>query len=101
MASSRTGTSTWIKVSKQALRLARTQGLIRCPICGVELNWSQSRTPSSPEADHLVPYALGGSDTLDNLQVICRRCNQSKGARSAPKPRVVQDHAPLVTSRRW
>lgn len=30
--------------------------------------------------DHIVPVALGGTDELDNLQVLCRSCNSSKGS---------------------
>jgi hypothetical protein len=48
-------------------------------------------------SDHVVPSALGGSDTLENLQLLCRRCNTRKGRASidyrcvpthfiAPKP---------------
>lgn len=31
--------------------------------------------------DHIHPWSLGGEDTLDNLQTLCRPCNSSKGAR--------------------
>lgn len=101
MATSRTGTATWRKVRTRALNRARSAGQRTCPICQIELNWEQSRTPTSPEPDHIVPHTLGGTDTLDNLQVICRRCNQSKGHRVAPKPKTIQPHMPLRTSRQW
>lgn len=31
--------------------------------------------------DHLLPWSLGGADTEDNLQTLCRPCNSRKGAR--------------------
>ena len=32
--------------------------------------------------DHVVPQSKGGSDHLDNLQLLCGACNSTKGARS-------------------
>lgn len=31
--------------------------------------------------DHVRPWSQGGDDTVGNLQVLCRSCNSSKGAR--------------------
>lgn len=35
---------------------------------------------SSLSLDHIKPWSLGGADTIDNLQTMCRPCNSAKGA---------------------
>jgi 5-methylcytosine-specific restriction endonuclease McrA len=30
--------------------------------------------------DHVIPLALGGANTFENLQVLCGDCNRAKGA---------------------
>lgn len=78
---SRTGTARWKAVRKEALRGAQNQGIANCPSCGVLLNYEQGRLPNSAEADHIIPHARGGTDTLDNVRVCCRLCNQRRGAK--------------------
>lgn len=56
------------------LRKYRAQGG-RCAHCGRHGSISQM------EADHIVPYSKGGRTTWSNLQILCRRCNRSKGNR--------------------
>lgn len=44
----------------------------RCLECG---------TPDDLSLDHIIPWSIGGPDTEDNLQTLCRPHNSSKGAR--------------------
>lgn len=34
------------------------------------------------EVDHIVRYADGGADTLDNLRLLCHACHATRGGRS-------------------
>ena len=70
---------------KPTKRVTWPQGLKRelmrrqdntCVYCGYR------RIGSSLDIDHVVPVARGGSNDIDNLQVICRRCNQRKGVQT-------------------
>ncbi|WP_370037133.1 HNH endonuclease [Brevibacterium epidermidis] len=100
MATSRTGTGKWKRVRAEAIKRARDNGLTRCPSCRTPLDYEWSKRPNSAEADHITPHARGGTDTLDNVQVICRLCNQTKGAGKKRKRRTGKRVEP-VTKVNW
>jgi 5-methylcytosine-specific restriction endonuclease McrA len=56
--------STWEGLRKAVLE--RDQGL--CAYCGRE----------ATTADHVIPKAQGGLDTMDNLVAACLKCNGAK-----------------------
>lgn len=50
-----------------------------CPECGhVMARWCGRRVAS---LDHVIPISKGGTNALENLRVICNRCNSQKGNR--------------------
>jgi predicted nucleic acid-binding Zn ribbon protein len=52
-----------------------------CYICGVETPETLRGTyeDNAPEVDHIIPIAVGGAHSLDNVACACRRCNIQKG----------------------
>lgn len=53
----------------------------KCCNCGINtpLDYKGLCMPNSPEMDHVIPLCKGGQHTWDNVQLLCRRCNQNKG----------------------
>lgn len=69
-----------------------------CGICEQEIDYSLPHTdPRSFVVDHIVPFAKGGPDTLENKQAAHRDCNRTKSDLLADEtgPRT------FVTSRTW
>lgn len=85
MPSSRTGLAPHLHFRKRVLARDRKAGITHCPECGVLMDYDISRQPNSAEPDHIVPIARGGTNDVANGRAICRRCNQSRGAKNAPK----------------
>ena len=59
---------TYISAHKRKLVFIRDKG--RCVKCGSKKNL---------EIHHIIPHAKGGSSRLENLQLLCQRCNRMKG----------------------
>ena len=47
----------------------------KCVLCNGQFNYENM------EIDHITPRSRGGSDAVENLQLLCRQCNRRKSAR--------------------
>lgn len=59
-----------------AIRTARLQREPLCRDCKAKGIYTEAVTP-----DHIVPLALGGTDTDDNIQCLCGPCHDRKTAK--------------------
>ena len=71
------------------LRKQRLEAEPLCRMCG--------RVGHTP--DHIKPLSQGGTDTDDNIQVLCKDCHDAKTRQDfgwkKPKPHIGQDGWPL------
>ena len=51
----------------------------RCPLCDVQMV-ENGMVPEGKTIDHIVPVSRGGTHSVANLRVICRKCNTIRGA---------------------
>jgi 5-methylcytosine-specific restriction endonuclease McrA len=51
-----------------------------CRYCGVLMtDWNGREDWRAPSRDHQIPRARGGRNVVENIEIICRRCNSDKG----------------------
>lgn len=53
----------------------------RCRHCGMTDDESVARTGVHLHYDHIVPFSRNGTDSVNNIQLLCEPCNLGKGNR--------------------
>ena len=94
MASSRTGTTKYLRNAAKIRAEALSTGITNCPVCGHPMDYRRgSRDPHRVTVDHRIPYAqmrrmgrLSEADDIENLRtrdgrpnVMCAQCNSRLG----------------------
>lgn len=67
--------------------VSEIQGM-KCAVCGKMTNpndvWLKDGRKcfgrDYPTVDHILPLKRGGTDSMDNVQLLCKQCNSKKGA---------------------
>jgi hypothetical protein len=77
------GIVTEVDVERLATNIQRYQCWVQqegvCPQTGKIIPEDEVQNHGLWEADHVIPYSKGGKTTLDNLELVCRKYNRSKG----------------------
>ena len=64
-----------LQLREMAFEKAKTSdGNYQCAACGMK-----NRSRACFHVDHIIPMNQGGKSVLENLQILCRRCNGIKG----------------------
>jgi 5-methylcytosine-specific restriction endonuclease McrA len=84
------------KYKAQRQRVFKRDGHV-CAYCGID--------EGIMHIDHIIPRKVGGDHAMENLQVLCKRCNQAKAAKSegsflaeAPTPPVFSTYVSPMQS---
>lgn len=64
-----------------ALRWQAMDGRAGCPHCGVPMRRRFAEgCDAAATVDHLLPACRGGGNVRENLRIVCRLCNETRGA---------------------
>jgi 5-methylcytosine-specific restriction enzyme A len=85
----RRGTTTQRGLGSDWQRVRRI-AVARQPYC------AECDATSDLTGDHIVPRSEGGTNTLDNVRVLCRSCNSRKSKRIAAPPAEREEQTPWI-----
>jgi len=75
------------KISDTKRRRILNRDEHKCQVCNKKLRLSIESDLSTSNAiaqiDHIIPRSLGGKNNDDNLRILCRTCNSSRGNRTS------------------
>jgi len=61
----------------------------RCERCGIAVSNNRPKWhPQRAHMNHLVPLGRGGTDTLENCELICQACHMPDGVHAPTKARM-------------
>jgi 5-methylcytosine-specific restriction endonuclease McrA len=49
----------------------------KCAICNENINDINDYEP-----DHIIAHTLGGETTMNNVRILCRKCNRKEGVKA-------------------
>lgn len=86
------------KHNKSILRKTSTV----CALCGMPLDKTlKYPNPMSITIDHIIPVALGGKSTIDNLQATHWICNRQKGTKILTEPQPIKKESVIPQYIDW
>ena len=66
-------------IPKSVRRAAYQRDSYSCVLCGlVGTGEAHEEKVKGFAIDHVIPHAVAGSSELENLQILCRKCNREK-----------------------
>lgn len=77
----------WNSEKKKSIKseLMNNVGFYTCSMC-----FESSTDSDFVHLDHILPRKLGGKDVIENMDLLCKKCNLSRGARTGfDKPRLI------------
>lgn len=67
------------------IRLSEAQNW-RCADCGKRMDLDAQDENDRPTFEHLISLSAGGTDTLDNIAILCRACNKLEDKKTRTWP---------------